>query len=168
MSSLNSLQISQYAALLSNMPCCLQVMVCSEPGIGVFHATREHAEANGRKIYTISGASDDLADIQGLSVLKDGEVVKEDPVYLSADEPWVIFIDNIEHARPAMIEAIDDLVYQISQGTKPFHRDSRIILRSEQPMTAEMRFRMSNRLLSRLLHIEVVRPGKEEMPSSPE
>ena len=117
--------------ILDNTPACQNIMLVGKHGIGKSRILEEYYAAKGQKVVTLFlGQMSDPGDLLGLPEknLESGKTDFMLPYWFPTDgKPVVLFLDELNRARPELLQTIMDLALNRKLAGKSLPEGSRII-----------------------------------------
>ena len=122
---------TELGRVLSRMPATQNIMLTGRHGIGKSQILTRYFEAKGMKVVTLFlGQMSDPGDLIGLPA-KNAETGKTDfmpPYWFPTDgEPVVLFLDELNRARPEVLQTIMDLALNRKLAGRSLPEGSRLI-----------------------------------------
>ena len=126
-----SIDSSELERLLSRMPASQNLMLAGRHGIGKSQMLTRYFEARGMRVVTLFlGQMSDPGDLIGLPV-KNTDTGKTDfmpPYWFPTDgKPVVLFLDELNRARPEVLQTIMDLALNRKLAGRSLPEGSRLI-----------------------------------------
>ena len=122
---------SQLKFILENTPAAQNIMLVGRHGIGKSRILEDFFNARGEKVVTLFlGQMSDPGDLIGLPHLdeKSGRTEFMLPYWFSTDgQPVVLFLDELNRARPEVLQTVMDLTLNRKLAGKSLPEGSRII-----------------------------------------
>jgi len=133
----------------------LSVLLLGDPGVGKTSVARLVAQAIGKPLATLIGATTDPVDVAGVPFLRiDGKGVDRFPlsiVQTACERPVLLFLDEISAAPPSVQAAFLRLILERVAGDLSLHPDTRVIAAANPPEQAPGGFELSAPLMGRVV-----------------
>lgn len=120
---------TQLLHILSLTPAEQNILLVGRHGIGKSEILTHYYEAIGMRVVTLFlGQMADPGDLIGLPREQDGRTVFLPPYWFPLDdEPIVLFLDELNRARPEMLQAVMDLCLNRTLASRTLPPGSRLI-----------------------------------------
>ena len=126
-----NINVKELKNLLDSTPHTHNIMLSGKHGIGKSRIITDHFSAKGQKVVTLFlGQMSDPGDLIGLPNKdeKTGKTVFMPPYWFPTDnQPLVLFLDELNRARPEILQTIMDLALNRSLAGRKLPEGSRII-----------------------------------------
>lgn len=155
----NQIPTITFSKAMSTVKACvdanLAVLLLGDPGVGKTSVARMVAQAIGKDLATMIGATTDPVDVAGVPFLRvDGKGVDRFPLSIiqdACDKPVLLFLDEISAAPPAVQAAFLRLILERVAGDRQLHPDTRVIAAANPPEQAPGGFELSAPLMGRVV-----------------
>lgn len=157
----NSLKKTMFRLLEMNSDFRLALFVWGPPGIGKSDIVKQVGEAKGIRVQDIRLSQMDPTDLRGLPYEKDGVAEWLRPNFLDSSTPCILFLDELNHAPPAVQSAAYQLILDKRVGDFSLHPESICVGASNHEGSGIIGHQLPLPLKNRLMHVELTHDVEE-------
>lgn len=157
-----------YAEALEAVLCAVEanepILLQGDPGVGKSALAREVSKLLDMPLVTLIGSTLDPTDVAGLPGIID-KMVQRIPLAIirkCADEPCLIFLDEVSCSSPAVQASLLRLVLERIAGDVALHNGTRVISAANPPEQAPGGYELSAPLVGRFCILRL-RPSDDEV-----
>lgn len=131
------------------------VFIWGAPGIGKSALVEEFAAAIGLPCVSLLGSQLAPEDLLGVPQIIDGKSRFCPPEMIARDEPYVLFLDELNACSHDVQKSFYSLIHDRRIGNYKLHKDSIVIGAGNRVQDAAIVKPMSSALINRLMHIHM-------------
>ncbi|MEV6969076.1 MoxR family ATPase [Hamadaea sp. NPDC051192] len=131
------------------------VFVWGAPGIGKSSLVRQFAESLGLPCVTLVGTQLAAEDLIGVPELRDGRSRFAPPESIAGDEPYCLFLDELNASSPEVQKAFYSLILDRRIGAYELPAGSIVIGAGNRATDNALARPMASALVNRLIHIHL-------------
>jgi hypothetical protein len=131
------------------------VFVWGQPGIGKSSLVKQFAAALGLDCVTLIGTQLAPEDLIGVPELRDGRSRFAPPESIARDEPYCLFLDELNSASPEVQKAFYSLILDRRIGAYELPAGSIVIGAGNRSSDNALARPMASALLNRLIHVHL-------------
>lgn len=147
--------------LLLNIAPLRPVHIWGAPGIGKTAIVEEFADEVGMECVSMLGSQLAPEDIIGIPQIKDGKSQFIPPAMIARDEPYVLFLDELNGASLDVQRAMYSLIYEKRVGEFYLPEGSIVIAAGNRQQDNAIVKTMSSALVNRMFQVEL-RPDQKQ------
>lgn len=132
------------------------VFIWGQPGIGKSSLVREFAASLGLDCVTLLGTQLAPEDLIGVPQIVDGKSRFCPPFMVARDDPYCLFLDELNGASQEVQKAFYSLILERRLGDYRLHPGSIVIGAGNRAQDSAIVKPMSSALINRLIHIHLV------------
>ena len=137
------------------------VFIWGPPGIGKSALVRAFAEAVGLPCVSLLGSQLAPEDLVGVPQIVDGKSRFCPPTLIARDEPYVLFLDELNASSHEVQKAFYSLILERRVGEYQLHPGSVIIGAGNRAQDAAIVKPMASALMNRLIHVQLKASPRE-------
>jgi MoxR-like ATPase len=161
MQSAPSLTPSQLTPFLLNVATVLPVFIWGPPGIGKSALVKNFAESVGLPCISLLGSQLAPEDIIGVPQIVDGKSRFCPPTMIAQDEPYCLFLDELNACSQEVQKAFYSLILDRRIGEYHLPRGTIVIGAGNRAEDAAITRPLSSALINRLLHVQLRASAKD-------
>ena len=146
---------SQLPDLLLHVAVVRPVFVWGAPGIGKSSLVRQFADSLGLDCVTLVGTQLAAEDLIGVPELRDGRSRFAPPETIARDEPYCLFLDELNSSTPEVQKAFYSLILDRRIGAYELPAGSIVIGAGNRATDNALARPMASALVNRLIHIHL-------------
>jgi MoxR-like ATPase len=147
---------SQLLDVLLNVALTRPVFIWGAPGIGKSSIVAEFAESLGLELVSLLGSQLAPEDIIGVPQITDGKSVFCPPRIIARDEPYCLFLDELNACSQEVQKAFYSLIHDRRIGEYRLPEGSIVIGAGNRAQDSAIVKQMSSALINRMLHVGLV------------
>jgi len=151
-----SVKQSQLLDVLLNIAVIRPVFIWGAPGIGKSSIVEQFAESLGLKCVSLLGSQLAPEDIIGVPQIIDGKSIFCPPRAIARDEPYCLFLDELNACSQEVQKAFYSLIHDRRIGEYHLPEGSIIIGAGNRAQDGAIVKPMSSALINRMFHVELV------------
>ncbi|MHB1458893.1 MAG: AAA family ATPase, partial [Armatimonadota bacterium] len=140
---------------LLNVALVRPVFIWGAPGIGKSALVYEFAEAIGLPCVSLLGSQLAPEDIIGVPQILDGKSRFCPPAMIARDEPYCLFLDELNACSHEVQKAFYSLIHDRRIGDYYLHENSIVIGAGNRAQDSAIVKPMSSALLNRMVHVQL-------------
>lgn len=152
---------SELIKLLLNVAPVRPVFIWGPPGIGKSALVERFAQDVGIECVSLLGSQLAPEDLIGVPRIEDGKSIFCPPRVIARDEPYLLFIDELNACSFEVQKAFYSLIHDRRLGEYHLPKDSVVVGAGNRAQDSAIVKPMSSALMNRLLHVEL-RPNTRE------
>ncbi|MQY11137.1 hypothetical protein SRB5_12510 [Streptomyces sp. RB5] len=141
--------------LLLNLATVRPVFLWGAPGIGKSSLVRDFAESLGLECVSLLGTQLAPEDLIGVPQIRDGRSVFCPPETIARDEPYCLFLDELNAATPDVQKAFYSLILDRRIGSYELPEGSIVIGAGNRATDNALARPMASALVNRLTHVHL-------------
>lgn len=146
---------AQLPELLLHLAVVRPVFVWGAPGIGKSSLVREFAASLGLECVTLLGTQLAPEDLIGVPELRDGRSRFAPPESIARDEPYCLFLDELNASSPEVQKAFYSLILDRRIGSYELPAGSIVIGAGNRASDNALARPMASALVNRLVHVHL-------------
>ncbi|SHL26635.1 ATP-binding protein [Actinacidiphila paucisporea] len=146
---------AQVSELLLGLATVRPVFLWGAPGIGKSSLVREFAEALGLECVSLLGTQLAPEDLIGVPQIRDGRSVFCPPEAIARDEPYCLFLDELNAATPDVQKAFYSLILDRRIGNYELPAGSVVIGAGNRATDSALARPLASALVNRLTHVHL-------------
>ncbi|MEU1162478.1 MoxR family ATPase [Streptomyces sp. NPDC005921] len=146
---------SRLPELLLGLATVRPVFVWGAPGIGKSSLVREFAESLGLECVSLLGTQLAPEDLIGVPQIRDGRSVFCPPEAIARDEPYCLFLDELNAATPDVQKAFYSLILDRRVGNYELPKGSIVIGAGNRATDNALARPIASALVNRLAHVHL-------------
>jgi len=146
---------AQLPGLLLHVAVVRPVFVWGAPGIGKSSLVRDFAASLGLDCVTLVGTQLAAEDLIGVPELRDGRSRFAPPESIARDEPYCLFLDELNSSSPEVQKAFYSLILDRRIGTYELPAGSIVIGAGNRTSDNALARPMASALVNRLIHVHL-------------
>ncbi|AGZ44831.1 ATP-binding protein [Actinoplanes friuliensis] len=146
---------AQLPGLLLHVAVVRPVFVWGAPGIGKSSLVRDFAASLGLDCVTLVGTQLAAEDLIGVPELRDGRSRFAPPESIARDEPYCLFLDELNSSSPEVQKAFYSLILDRRIGTYELPAGSIVIGAGNRSSDNALARPMASALVNRLIHVHL-------------
>jgi MoxR-like ATPase len=155
MEAARTLTPKELAPFLLNVATCLPVFLWGPPGIGKSALVRQFADEVGLPCVSLLGSQLAPEDIIGVPQIVDGRSRFCPPTMIARDEPYCLFLDELNACSPEVQKAFYSLILDRRIGEFQLPAGTIIIGAGNRAEDAAITRPLSSALVNRLVHVSL-------------
>lgn len=152
---------SRIPELLLGLATVRPVFVWGAPGIGKSSLVREFAESLGLECVSLLGTQLAPEDLIGVPQIRDGRSVFCPPEAIARDEPYCLFLDELNAATPDVQKAFYSLILDRRIGNYELPKGSIVIGAGNRATDNALARPIASALVNRLTHVHLEASAKD-------
>src|SRR3954466_4911416 len=146
---------AQLPEVLLHVAVVRPVFLWGAPGIGKSSLVRDFAESLGLECVTLLGTQLAPEDLIGVPELVNGRSRFAPPESIARDDPYVLFLDELNASSPEVQKAFYSLVHERRVGEYTLPEGSIIVAAGNRAQDGALVRPMSSALVNRLIHVHL-------------
>jgi hypothetical protein len=146
---------SRVPELLLGLATVRPVFLWGAPGIGKSSLVREFAESLGLECVSLLGTQLAPEDLIGVPQIRDGRSVFCPPEAIARDEPYCLFLDELNSSSPDVQKAFYSLILDRRIGAYELPEGSIVIGAGNRASDNALARPMASALVNRLIHVHL-------------
>src|SRR3954468_6329323 len=151
----------QLPELLLHLAVVRPVFVWGAPGIGKSSLVRQFAASLGMECVTLLGTQLAPEDLIGVPELRDGRSRFAPPETIARDEPYCLFLDELNSSAPEVQKAFYSLILDRRLGAYELPAGSIVIGAGNRATDNALARPMASALVNRLVHVHLEASAKD-------
>jgi MoxR-like ATPase len=147
--------------LLLGLATVRPVFIWGAPGIGKSSLVREFAESLGLECVSLLGTQLAPEDLIGVPQIRDGRSVFCPPEAIARDEPYCLFLDELNAATPDVQKAFYSLILDRRIGNYELPKGSIVIGAGNRATDNALARPIASALINRLTHVHLEASPKD-------
>ncbi|MFD5073341.1 ATP-binding protein [Streptomyces sp. NPDC058371] len=147
--------------LLLGLATVRPVFLWGAPGIGKSSLVREFAQALGLECVSLLGTQLAPEDLIGVPQIRDGRSVFCPPEAIARDEPYCLFLDELNAATPDVQKAFYSLILDRRIGNYELPKGSIVIGAGNRATDNALARPIASALVNRLAHVHLAASSKD-------
>lgn len=147
--------------LLLGLATVRPVFLWGAPGIGKSSLVREFAESLGLECVSLLGTQLAPEDLIGVPQIRDGRSVFCPPEAIARDEPYCLFLDELNAATPDVQKAFYSLIRDRRIGNYELPKGSIVIGAGNRATDNALARPIASALINRLTHVHLEASSKD-------
>ncbi len=131
------------------------VFIWGPPGIGKSSLVEQFALEVGLEVVTLLGTQLAPEDLIGVPQIKDGKSRFCPPEQIARDEPYLLFLDELNASSTEVQKAFYSLIHDRRLGNYKLHKNSVVIGAGNRAFDQAITRQMSSALINRMVHVEL-------------
>ena len=156
-----SVNQSQLLDVLLNIAIVRPVFIWGAPGIGKSSIVEKFAESLGLPCVSLLGSQLAPEDIIGVPQIVDGKSVFCPPRIIAREEPYCLFLDELNACSQEVQKAFYSLIHDRRVGEYALPEGSIIIGAGNRAQDNAIVKPMSSALINRMFHVELIASGRD-------
>ncbi|EKX65103.1 ATPase, AAA family [Streptomyces ipomoeae 91-03] len=152
---------SRIPELLLNLATVRPVFVWGAPGIGKSSLVRDFAQSLGLECVSLLGTQLAPEDLIGVPQIRDGRSVFCPPEAIARDEPYCLFLDELNAATPDVQKAFYSLILDRRIGNYELPKGSIVIGAGNRATDNALARPIASALVNRLTHVHLEASAKD-------
>jgi hypothetical protein len=152
---------SRLPELLLGLATVRPVFVWGAPGIGKSSLVRDFAESLGLECVSLLGTQLAPEDLMGVPQIRDGRSVFCPPEAIARDEPYCLFLDELNAATPDVQKAFYSLILDRRIGAYELPKGSIVIGAGNRATDNALARPVASALVNRLTHVHLEASAKD-------
>jgi hypothetical protein len=146
---------AQLPGLLLHVAVARPVFLWGAPGIGKSSLVRDFADSLGLECVTLVGTQLAAEDLIGVPELRDGRSRFAPPESIARDEPYCLFLDELNSSSPEVQKAFYSLILDRRIGAYELPPGSIVIGAGNRSSDNALARPMASALVNRLIHVHL-------------
>jgi MoxR-like ATPase len=147
--------------LLLGLATVRPVFLWGAPGIGKSSLVREFAESLGLECVSLLGTQLAPEDLIGVPQIRDGRSVFCPPEAIARDEPYCLFLDELNAATPDVQKAFYSLILDRRIGSYELPKGSIVLGAGNRATDNALARPIASALVNRLTHVHLEASAKD-------
>ena len=137
------------------------VFIWGPPGIGKSSLVEQFAMEVGIEVVTLLGTQLAPEDLIGVPQIVDGKSRFCPPEQIARDEPYLLFLDELNASSTEVQKAFYSLIHDRRLGNYRLHKNSIVVGAGNRAHDQAIVRQMSSALINRMVHVELKPDGQD-------
>lgn len=158
---MKTIRPSELVEFLLHVASVRPVFIWGPPGIGKSSLVEQFAIEVGIEVVTLLGTQLAPEDLIGVPQIADGKSRFCPPESIARDEPYLLFLDELNASSSEVQKAFYSLIHDRRLGNYKLHKNSIVVGAGNRQHDQAITRQMSSALINRMVHVELKPESKD-------